>query len=495
MAVIGLDVGTSGVKSTLFADDARIIGHAYREYNLLGGAEGKYELDPRVLWEKAQEVLAESIREYTGSLDAICVTSMGESFVCLDENDRVLCNTMIYMDPRGAEECGEFRKLHSDVDILGTCGQFVDRMFALYKLRWMRKHMPEVLSHTKKICFIADYITYMLGAEFECDYSLAARSAMFNVFEKQWIDSYVEFSTLDPRALPKPVPGGSVVGEINPAMAQKLGLQGRAKLIVGGHDQVLAAVGSGAWEPGDIANGMGTVDCITTVMSREALDPEQMLKYNFPIIPYLDSGNFVTYPFNMSGGCTVKWFRDTFAKDIAHLDDAYVLLNQEATVEPTGLMVLPYFAGAGTPSMDATTPAAIAGLRLGTSRGKIFRAFLEGESYEMMVNIECMKKLGIDVKRFISVGGGSKSPLWMQLRADIFNLPVQLPVIKEAGTFASAMLCMVGIGQFKSVREAQKALIRYNEIFLPNPENHEKYRAYYEKYKAFYALMRDFYQK
>ena len=118
MAVIGLDVGTSGVKSTLFADDAKIIGHAYREYNLIGG-EGEYELDPRELWDKTRQVLAESVRDYAGTVDAISVTSFGESFVCLDEDDQVLCNTMIYMDPRGQKECDEFRQDHDPVAVLG----------------------------------------------------------------------------------------------------------------------------------------------------------------------------------------------------------------------------------------------------------------------------------------------------------------------------------------------------------------------------------------
>ena len=493
MAVIGLDVGTTGVKSTLFADDARIIGHAYREYDMVGG-EGRYELDPRVLWASTREALAESVKDYGGTVDAISVTSFGESFVCLDESDRVLGNTMIYIDPRGQAECEEFAATHTDAELLGICGQFIDKMFALYKLRWLRRNQPEILERTKRICFIADFMTYMLGAEHQVDYSLAARSAMFNVFDKTWIDEHVAFSTLDPAALPEPVPGGSVVGEISPRIAEELGLKGRAKLIVGGHDQILAAAGSGAWDPGDIANGMGTVDCIQAILAPDALDPEKLARFRFPLVPYLDSGNFITYPFNMSGGCVVKWFRDTLARDIADRKDAYALLNAEAPDEPTGLMVLPYFAGAGTPSMDADTPAVIAGLRLDTSRGKLFRAFLEGESYEMMVNIECMRELGMDVKRFITVGGGSRSPLWMQLRADIFDLPVQLPVITEAGTLASAMLGLVGIGRYGSVREAQQALIRFDESFAPDPKAHAQYRVYYERYNRFYETMRDFYR-
>jgi len=493
MAVIGLDVGTSGVKSTVFSDDAKIIGHAYREYNLIGG-EDAYELDPRELWDKTKQVLAESVKDYTGTVDAISVTSFGESFICLDEADRVLGNTMIYMDPRGQEECAEFRPGRDEAQVLGRCGQYIDKMFGMYKLRWLGKHHPERMEKTKKICFVADFMTYMLGAEHRCDYSLAARTAMFDVFEKTWIDEYVAFSTLDPSALPEPEPGGSVVGEISPRIADELGLKGKAKLIVGGHDQVLAAMGSGAWESGDIANGMGTVDCIQAILARDFLDPAQMVRYNFPIVPYLDSGRFITYPFNMSGGCTVKWFRDTLAKDFAGREDAYALLNAEAPDEPTRLMVLPWFAGAGTPSMDANTPAAIAGLRLGTSRGKLFRAFLEGESYEMMVNIECMQAMGIEPKRFITVGGGSKSPLWMQIRSDIFNVPVQLPVNKEAGTLASAMLGLVGIGRFSSVPEAQKALIRYDKTYSPNLENHVKYEKEYARYKKFCKVMQEFYQ-
>ena len=493
MAVIGLDLGTSGVKSTLFADDARVIGHAYREYDLIGG-EGVYELDPRVLWEKTREVLAGSVKGYDGTVDAISVTSFGESFICLDEADRVLCNTMIYMDPRGQEECAEFREGRDEAQVLGSCGQFIDKMFGMYKLRWLRRHRPGILEKTRKICFVADFITYMLGAEHQCDYSLAARSSMLDVFEKRWIGEYVDFSTLDPSALPDPVPGGSAVGEISPRVGEELGLRGRAKLIVGGHDQVLAAMGSGAWASGDIANGMGTVDCIQAILDRDALDPAQMVKYNFPIVPYLDSGRFITYPFNMSGGCTVKWFRDTLAQDCAGREDAYALLNAEATGEPTGLLVLPYFAGAGTPSMDANTPAVIAGLRLGTSRGKLFRAFLEGESYEMMVNIECMRALGLEPKRFITVGGGSKSPLWMQIRADIFDLPVQLPENPEAGTLASAMLGLVGIGRFGSIPEAQQALIRYDRTFTPDPRTHARYLEHYARYKRFYEIIREFYE-
>ncbi len=494
MAVIGLDVGTTGVKSTVFDDNARVIGHAYREYNLIGEREGRFELNPSELWEKALEVLKESAAGFGGDVRAISVTSFGESFVCLDERDEPLCNTMIYMDKRGLEECGEYRALRSERDIFCECGQFVDPMFALYKLRWMRKHRPDILENTRRLCFIADFMIYRLGGAHQCDYSLAARSAMFNVFTKAWIDPAIEFSTIDRAMLPEPVPSGSAVGHMSRAMAKQLGMTTGVRLIVSGHDQISAALGSGAWEPGDVANGMGTVDCITAVMRKDQLDLDALIRYNFPVVPFMDTGDYVTYAFNMSGGCAIKWFRDTVAKDLAGRKDAYELLTEEAPAQPTGILVLPYLAGGGTPFMDGNTPGAIAGLRLGTTRGQLYRAFLEGETYEMMFNIECLKEVGIDIHKVITVGGGSNSKLWMQIRADVFDRPVYLPVNKEAGTLASAMLCYAGTGAYPSLRAAQQAMIRYEQPFVPNPAQVAAYRPHYQRYKQCYRMVRELFQ-
>ena len=496
MYVIGLDMGTSGVKSTVFDDKANVLKHAYREYDLICSGEGMFELDARILFRKALEVLLESTQGCDkNEIRAICVTSFGESFVCLDEKDEVLANTMIYMDNRGTEECGEYSGLYPAAEIYGKCGQVVDPMFAVYKLRWLHKHNPELMHRVKRICFIADFITYKLGGEFACDYSLAARSGMFNVKEKTWINSATDFARVEKRVLPSPVPGGSVVGTMSGAAAERLGMKAGIKLIVGGHDQILAAIGSGAGDAGDIANGMGTVDCMTGILSEKDLEMDKFLQYNFTVVPFVGSGKYALYAFNMSGGSGIKWFRDTFAKDIAGQKNAYELLNREAPEEPTGLYVLPYFAGGGTPYMDGRTPAAIAGMRLNTSRGKLFRAFMEGESYEMMLNIECLTDAGIDIKRIITVGGGSNSALWMQLRADIFNQKVYLPQNKEAGTLASALMCYASIGLYGSIEEAQKAIVRYEAEFVPDKERAGEYSRYYANYKKMYRMMKELYQK
>ena len=453
-----------------------------------------YELDPRIILNSALEVLANSIRNCDGKkVRAICVTSFGESFVCLDEADNILANTMIYMDNRGSEECAEFKKRLPESEIFEVCGQYADRMFALYKLRWMRKHCPEVMEKVKRICFITDFITYMLGADHVCDYSLAARSAMFDIRKKAWWKEGVAFSGMDPAALPNPVPSGSIAGTMRKKAAEQLGMGGDVKLIVGGHDQIFAAIGSGANKVGDIANGMGTVDCMISVMSDD-VRREYMLEYSLPIIPYLEPDVYVTYASNISGGCVLKWFRDNFAKDIAHLPDAYDLLAKEAPAQPSSLLFIPYLAGGGTPYMDGTTPGTLAGLRLNHTRGDLLRAFLEGETYDMKSILTCMEKAGIRTEKIITVGGGSKSQLWMQVRADIFERNVYLPRNKEAGTLASAMVCYKNIGIYGTIKEAQDDLIEYAKIYSPNEANRSKYIENYSRYKDFYAAMQKLYR-
>ncbi len=399
---------------------------------------------------------------------------------------------MFYMTSEGWTSAMKYRALRSEKAIFPVRA-FVDPMFESTNFRWMRKHLRKSYEKTRKLCFIAVYMYLTTGRAHVCDYSLAARSAMFDVFKKEWIAPAVAFSTVDASILPVPVPSGSVVGEISPEMARSLGMAERVKLIISGHDQILAALGSGAWEPGDVANGMGTTDCITAVLPEDRLNMDALMRYNLPLVPFMDTGCFVTYAFNMSGGCAVKWFRDTFAKDLAENKDAYKLLDGEAAGEPTGILVIPYLAGGGTPYMDGVTPAAVAGLRLGTTRGQLFRAFLEGETYEMLLNIECLEAVGVAIRKIVTVGGGSNSKLWMQIRADMFGRSVYLPEHKEAGTLASAMLCYTAIGAYPSVRAAQEAMIRFEPAFEPRPEETQKYRPIYERYKRFYAAMRELY--
>lgn len=495
MYVIGLDIGTSGVKSTVFDDSANVINHAYAEYDLIFPAAGYVELDPIVLWEKSCRVLKESVKNLCGGpIRAICITSFGESFVCLDQNRQTLSNTMIYMDTRGEDESEELASHIPPNAFYEVTGHYAAPMFAICKLRWLTKHCPHILEKTRHICFIADYIALLLGAEHLCDYTLAARSAMFDIKNKDWWDKALSFAGISRDILPQTVPSGTVTGALSPQAATDLGLTTDVHIIIGGHDQVLAAIGSAVHTVGDIANGMGTVDCMTAIVDERQLHMDKFLNSNLQVVPYVGQNLYATFAFNMSGGCILKWFRDTLSKDIASLPDAYEILGREAAQSPTDLLLIPYFAGGGTPYMDAITPATLTGMRLRHTRGDLFRAFMEGEAYEMRRNIDCLSETGLQINRVVAVGGGANSTLWMQIRADIFDKDIFRPANKEAGTLASALLCYASLGLYDSIAEAQKAIIHFADRFSPDSEARIVYARQYQKYISLYNCIKEIYR-
>ncbi len=483
MYVIGLDIGTSGVKSTLFDMQANVVCNAYEEYDLISDAPGHYELNPAELLEKSIAVIARSMQKVDATkVRAICLTSFAESFVCMDEQKQVLANTMIYMDRRGEQECAEFVAQFGEDTVYSIGMQPIESMFACYKLRWMSKNKPQVLRQTKKLSFIADFVAYALGAEHVCDYSLCARSAMFDVRAKQWWADGVRFAGIDPAVLPKPVPSGSAAGQVDDAAASKTGLSAGTLIVIGGHDQVLAAVGCGITKQGDIANGMGTVDCVTTLLGEASIDIPLMKRYGLPLIPYIQEGSYMTSAFNKSGGSVIKWFRDTMAKDLKNDANAFEKLNMEMPAEPTNLLMLPYLAGGATPESDDDMPAAFFGATLHTSRGDWMRGMMEGEAYVMKRCLQCFDGFKDEDGKFVVVGGGSKSDTWMQIKANVFDRRIDIPVNQEAGTLASAMLCYVNLGLVGSLQEAQDRFVLTNKSFVPNEKVAEVYARKYNQF-------------
>ena len=443
-----------------------------------------------------KKVISEAAHKYkSNDIQAICVTSFGETVVMLDSKGQILCNSMIYMDKRGAEQCGRIEAHFTKEKISEVTGLLPHAMYTAAKIMWLEENRHDIIERTQKIFFVADYILYTLGAGHYTDYSLASRSMAFDVARKSWWADMLDYIGISGDLLPQPVPTGSVVGIINPSIALELGLPKDIKLIIGGHDQVVNALGAGVLETGKAMNGIGTVDCITPAFYMEQVNTA-LAKYNFPCVPYINDNMYVTYAFSMSGGSLLKWFRDNLARDVAAAakglgENAYAMLDRQMPSEPTDILVLPHFAGTGTPYMDVFSKGAIVGLTFSVSREQIYRAILEGEAYEMKFNIECLEDSGVVINELRTVGGGSKSDIWMQIRADIMNKQVVCLSVEEAGTLGSAMLAGVATGHFGSLEEAREALVKVKKVFYPNPANMEAYTENYRKYKKLYKNVKD----
>ena len=211
-----------------------------------------------------------------------------------------------------------------------------------------------------------------------------------------------------------------------------------------------------------------------------------MSKGYFAVVPHVVPGKYVAYAFSYTGGELVRWCAETLGQGhtIESLDTAF------SGTGPTGLLVLPHFAGAATPYMDTGSKGAIVGLTASTTLPDIFRACREGVVYEMKLNIEALKGTGVAFEKLRATGGGARSRVWMQMKADALGFPVTALDVPDAGTVGSAMMTGVASGVFSNLTEAAEVMVHEAGTYLPRPEMTEKYNEVYERYKRLYNAVR-----
>ena len=493
MKIAGLDIGTTGCKLTVFDEEGRDLGKAYRDYPVRRRVGG-HEIDISALMDSVYAVIREMTAQYS-DIGGIGVTSFGETFVMTDDAGTPLHTAMLYTDPRGAEECAELvEKLGAD-RIARFSGLAPHEMYSVCKIMWLKKHQPEVYRAAKHIFLIGDYVAWHLTGEARIDYSLATRSMAFDIGRLTWSEEILNAAGIDMSLLSKPVNTGTAAGCVTKAAAEKTGLNPACQIVTVSHDQVAAAVGAGAFDGETAVDGAGTVECLTPIYD-SLPDIAVMSKGFFSVVPYVIPGKYVAYAFSYTGGALIQWCLNTFAK--AEAEEAkkkgisvHTLLEQQyERQEPTGLLVLPHFAGAATPYMDTGSRGAILGLSAGTTLPEIYRACMEGVAYEMRLNYDALADSGIHFTKLHATGGGAKSRVWMQMKADILNLPITSLKTSDAGTVGSAMLTGVAVGVFRDLKEAAAVMVRQRETFDPDPRRHEQYMQIYERYRKVYQAVR-----
>lgn len=493
MKIAGLDIGTTGCKLTVFDEEGRDLGKAYRDYPVRRRVGG-HEIDISALMDSVYAVIREMTAQYS-DIGGIGVTSFGETFVMTDDAGTPLHTAMLYTDPRGAEECAELvEKLGAD-RIARISGLAPHEMYSVCKIMWLKKHQPEVYRAAKHIFLIGDYVAWHLTGEARIDYSLATRSMAFDIGRLTWSEEILNAAGIDMSLLSKPVNTGTAAGCVTKAAAEKTGLNPACQIVTVSHDQVAAAVGAGAFDGETAVDGAGTVECLTPIYD-SLPDIAVMSKGYFSVVPYVIPGKYVAYAFSYTGGALIQWCLNTFAK--AEAEEAkkkgisvHTLLEQQYEgQEPTGLLVLPHFAGAATPYMDTGSRGAILGLSAGTTLPEIYRACMEGVAYEMRLNYDALADSGIHFTKLHATGGGAKSRVWMQMKADILNLPITSLKTSDAGTVGSAMLTGVAVGVFRDLKEAAAVMVRQRETFDPDPRRHEQYMQIYERYRKVYQAVR-----
>ena len=491
MVLAGLDIGTTGCKLSVFQTDGVLLGSVYRDYPVLR-SHSAHEVDAAAIWAAVQAVIADAAKAYPG-IAGIGITSFGETFVLLDEQDEPLLPAMLYTDPRGEEQAQKLVEQLGKEKMVQITGLNPHSMYSLPKLMWVKETLPEIYEKTRHVFLMEDYVVYKLTGKAQIDYSLATRTMAFDIRNLCWSREVCDAAGIVPGLFSEPVPTGTSAGEIRRELSEKLGLWEGTIVVSVSHDQVAAAIGSGVFDESRTVDGAGTVQCTTPVFTQ--YDPAKMAENNYCIVPFIKKGSYVTYAFSYTGGALVKWFVDTLAGDAVSAakeqgTSVYDLLESRFEDRPTGILVLPHFAGAATPYMDGGSKGAIVGLTLSHTKSDLYRAVMEGVCYEMRLNQELLAQSGVNVAPLHATGGGAKSRVWMQMKADILNVPITSLGNAEAGAVGCAMMAGIAIGAFLDLDHAADVMIVEKETYYPRKEQHEAYMKHYDRYRELYKAVR-----
>lgn len=486
MALVGIDIGTTGCKAVCFDASGRQLADAYREY--ARGSCGVYEIDPEEIFRCVLTILTVLAHKTSTGIVALAVSSFGESFVTVAHDGRALHNAILLTDPRGVEQCRALCERIGKDRIMASTGVNPHPMYSAAKLLWLLENKPEAMSRAWRIFLIEDYVLWRLGAEPCVDPAIASRTMMFDVVNKRWDGALLSAVGVDAAMFSTPVAPGTVVGRLSLAAAADTGLPAHLPLVMGSHDQICASVGSGSGMPGKAVYSMGTSECITPVFDRPILSPE-FLGNNYACVPHAVLGNYATYAFTTSGGALVKWFRSTFAihlEEQAHRvgESVFALLERGAAEQPSRALVIPHFAGSSTPDCNGCARGAIVGLSFDTELGEIYRAVLEGIAFEMRFNQETLRRFGVEVQQLRAVGGGARSRLWLNIKSAILNTPIVSLDIDEAGSAGAAIFAGIATGEFASTDEAASLFAREKGTFRPDAALQQHYNEQYQRYKA-----------
>ena len=475
MRFLGIDVGTTNMKCGVYDESGNLLYLEGREYGTKRRELADY-IDVELLVSTAKELLLHAYKECP--YDTIAVSSLGESFVLLSDADEVVFLPMLYTDSRGKDEA-DSAMAHLD-ELYSISGVAPQGMYSAYKLMWIKNNAPDLYQKAKKAMLVTEYLGYVLTGIRAVDYASASRTGVFDVKNKTFSKRACDLLGIDVELFGNPVKSGSIIAPVTIEGLEKV------MLVAGGHDQICASIGAGAVESGACSDGMGTVECITAVYDTPFSD-RVMATSGYPNVPFALDGLYASYLLNYSCGSSVEWWREVSGYKVAK---DFFLLEDEFTRTPTGILALPYFAGAATPYQNIDARGALIGLTLNDGAKQIYQAILEGLCYEMRLNLEKVSEFGVNPKKLIATGGCSKSKAWLQMKADIIGIPVYPLKSREAGICGAAVLGAHALTG-ESVESLVKRFVSIGEPFMPDMKVHDAYETEYQKYRTLYETIKN----
>ncbi len=502
--LLGLDIGTTGVKAALFAaDDGRALASAFVDYPLYHPAPGWAEQDPEDWWQATcaaiQSCLTQAKLKGVGPEDvrALGLSGQMHGLVLLDEENRVLRPSIIWADQRSAAQCDWITETVGAERLIDLTSNPALTGFTAPKALWVRDHEPDIFARAAHLLLPKDYIRYRLTGLMAMEITDAAGTLFLDVRQGVWSTELLYAIGLNPAMLPPVRRSIDVCGEITPAVAALTSLRAGTPVAGGGADNACGAVGSGVVRPGLVLLSLGTSGVVLAHASKPGVDRSgpvpraHTFNHSVPDAWYLMA---VT----QAAGLSLRWVRDNLGLPEMALErwgggDAYDLLAQEAAGAPAGsegLLFLPYLQGERAPHLDPLARGGWIGLTARHDRRALIRAVLEGVAYSLRDCFAIIREQGLPIEQVRITGGGAHSALWRQILADVLESDLVTTQAQEGPSFGAALLAGVAAGIYPSVEAACDTAVRPGVRTTPNAANAATYQQYYSIYQGLYPALK-----
>ena len=488
------DLGTSGNKATLFTTEGELVTRRTSPYPTRYFHGNWAEQNPAQWWEAVCQSTKELLKSCGGGGEIVAVALSGQmmGLTPVDRGGNVLRPSILYCDQRSEKQAAHLAERMDPKVFYGITGHRISSVYAIEKLMWLKDNEPERYKKTYRTLCAKDYINYRLTGRMATDYSDASGMNVFDLKTFKWSEEIVKESGIDGEMLPEALPSTTIIGTITAEAAQATGLKEGTPVAAGGGDGSCAAVGVGSIRPTGAYNYIGSSSWFGYTTEKMFIDDAMRTMTWAHCVPGLlhPTGSMQT------AGASYRWLRNTLCRyEIEEAKkqetDDYELLNNAAKESPVGangVMFLPYMLGERSPHWNPNARGVFVGMNLGTTRGDMYRAVMEGITMNLTTIVDIFRA-SVPIEEVRVIGGCARSALWRQMMADLYGCRIEkLKMLEEATSMGAAVIAGVGAGVFKDF-EVVERFVEVDETATPDPERRKRYQQIHPVFQECYRSL------
>lgn len=492
--ILAHDLGTSANKATVYDTNGKLIAFKQSSYQTFYPFPHAVEQNPIAWWNSVCEstkILLD--KNHISPENIVGVTFSGQMMGCVfvGIQGNILRNAIIWADSRANKEEEFLQKIFSRKDFYQITGHRPSAFYSLAKILWIREHEPEIYAKTHKILLAKDYLIYRFTNRFITDYSDASCTNMLDIQKKEWSDEIINKVGISKQILPELHSSTDIVGYVTPEAAKMTNLLEGTPVIAGGGDGACATVGAGVISEGEAYVSIGSSAWIS-ILSRKPVFNDNMLTFNDIA---LDPQYYIPCGSMQTAGYSIQWLKNTICKveGMEFEEDnkkIYDFINQKvinSSPGAGGVLFLPYLLGEQSPRWNSMAKGCFLNITMTTTLNDIMRSVLEGVAFNLKVILDLISEKKT-IKKIAAIGGGAKNEVWMQIMADIWQIPIKiLTYVDEAASLGAAIYASKSLGFFTDIE-----LQQYNppiKIIYPNYEYKQVYNDLYQEFNMAYIKL------